>query len=47
MGQQLRSESNYLRVYIAGLRRKLEKDPTKPRYLITASGLGYRFQTKS
>jgi two-component system KDP operon response regulator KdpE len=36
-------QANYLRVYIAALRRKLEPDPRHPRYLITASGLGYRF----
>jgi two-component system KDP operon response regulator KdpE len=37
-------ESNYLRVYIAQLRRKLEPDPSHPRYLITEPGMGYRFQ---
>jgi two-component system KDP operon response regulator KdpE len=37
-------ESNYLRVYIAQLRRKLEPDPSHPRYLITESGMGYRFE---
>jgi two-component system KDP operon response regulator KdpE len=37
------TESNYLRVYVAQLRRKLEPDPTEPRYLITEPGLGYRF----
>jgi two-component system KDP operon response regulator KdpE len=36
-------QANYLRVYIAALRRKLEPDPRNPRYLLTASGLGYRF----
>jgi len=36
-------QANYLRVFIAALRRKLEPDPRNPRYLITASGLGYRF----
>ena len=45
-GSSYTTQSNYLRVYIAALRRKLEKDPSHPRYLITASGLGYRFQTK-
>jgi hypothetical protein len=34
------------RVYTATLRRKLEKDPSHPRYLLTASGSGYRFQAK-
>jgi two-component system KDP operon response regulator KdpE len=36
--------TNYLRVYVAGLRRKLEADPAHPRHLITEPGLGYRFQ---
>ncbi|CAL9356413.1 Potassium-transporting ATPase ATP-binding subunit [Streptomyces sp. enrichment culture] len=38
------SKTNYLRVYMAQLRRKLEKDPSHPRYLITEPGLGYRFE---
>jgi two-component system KDP operon response regulator KdpE len=38
------SESNYLRVYVAQLRRKLEPEPSRPRYLLTESGMGYRFQ---
>jgi DNA-binding response OmpR family regulator len=37
------TESNYLRVYMAQLRRKLEPDPATPRHLITEPGLGYRF----
>ena len=36
-------ETQYLRVYIAQLRRKLEADPGRPRHLITEPGLGYRF----
>lgn len=36
-------ETNYLRVYLAQLRRKLEADPAHPRHLITEPGLGYRF----
>ncbi len=39
------SETNYLRVYTAQLRRKLEADPSQPRHLITEPGLGYRFET--
>jgi two-component system KDP operon response regulator KdpE len=35
-------ESNYLRVYANQLRRKLEPDPTRPRYLLTDPGQGYR-----
>ena len=34
---------HYLRVYLAQLRRKLEPEPSRPRYLITHAGLGYRF----
>ena len=37
-------ETNYLRVYVAQLRRKLEPDPSRPRYLITEPGMGYRFE---
>jgi two-component system, OmpR family, KDP operon response regulator KdpE len=42
-GPAYETESNYLRVYIAQLRRKLEPDPTRPRYLLTEPGMGYRF----
>jgi two-component system KDP operon response regulator KdpE len=35
---------NYLRVYLAGLRRKLERDPARPRHLITEPGIGYRYE---
>jgi two-component system KDP operon response regulator KdpE len=38
------SKSNYLRVYMAQMRRKLEADPSHPRYLITEPGMGYRFE---
>jgi len=38
-------ESNYLRVYMAQLRHKLEPVPSRPRYLVTEPGLGYRFET--
>jgi two-component system KDP operon response regulator KdpE len=37
-------KSNYLRVYMAQLRRKLETDPAHPRHLITEPGMGYRFE---
>ncbi|MEU6039072.1 response regulator [Actinomadura sp. NPDC047616] len=36
-------ETHYLRVYMATLRRKLERDPSRPRHLITEPGMGYRF----
>jgi two-component system KDP operon response regulator KdpE len=35
-------EVHYLRVYMAHLRRKIEADPTNPRYLLTEPGVGYR-----
>jgi two-component system KDP operon response regulator KdpE len=35
-------ESNYLHVYVSQLRRKLERDPSQPRYLLTEPGAGYR-----
>jgi len=38
------AETNYLRVYMAQLRRKLESEPSQPRHLITEPGLGYRFE---
>jgi two-component system KDP operon response regulator KdpE len=36
-------KSHYLHVYIGHLRRKIEPDPAHPRFLITISGVGYRF----
>jgi len=38
------TETNYLRVHLANLRRKLEPEPSRPRHLITEPGMGYRFQ---
>ncbi|NUK72045.1 response regulator transcription factor [Streptomyces lunaelactis] len=43
-GPTYSTQANYLRVYMAQLRRKLEADPSHPRYLITAPGMGYRFE---
>jgi two-component system KDP operon response regulator KdpE len=37
-------QTQYLRVFVAQLRKKIEDDPAKPRLLITESGIGYRFQ---
>jgi len=42
-GPAYERETNYLRVYLAQLRRKLEPDPATPRYLHTEPGMGYRF----
>jgi len=41
-GPQHTEQSQYLRVYVAQLRRKLEQDPARPRYLQTEPGVGYR-----
>ncbi|MFF2197976.1 response regulator [Streptomyces sp. NPDC058157] len=43
-GPTYSEHTNYLRVYMAQLRRKLEADPSHPRYLITEPGMGYRFE---
>lgn len=36
--------AHYVRIYMGQLRRKLEADPTHPRYLLTEAGIGYRFK---
>lgn len=43
-GPSYDTETNYLRVYTAQLRRKLEEDPGHPRHLLTHPGAGYRFE---
>ena len=43
-GPQYGEETNYLRVFIAQVRRKLEPAPGSPRYFITEPGMGYRFE---
>jgi two-component system KDP operon response regulator KdpE len=43
-GPAYQRETNYLRVYFAQLRRKLEPDPSRPRHLVTEPGMGYRFE---
>ena len=45
-GPKYQEETNYLRLFIAQIRRKLEPDPAHPRYFITEPGMGYRFQPK-
>jgi len=42
-GPGYQNEAHYLRVYMASLRRKLEPDPSAPRFLLTEPGMGYRF----
>ena len=42
-GPQYGNETNYLRVHLANLRRKLEPEPSQPRYFVTEPGMGYRF----
>jgi len=37
-------QEHYVRIYIRRLRQKLERDPTRPRHLLTETGIGYRFQ---
>jgi DNA-binding response OmpR family regulator len=41
-GPAYREESNYLHVYVSQLRRKIEPDPARPRYILTQPGVGYR-----
>jgi two-component system KDP operon response regulator KdpE len=43
-GPAYTDEFNYLRQYLARLRRKLEPDPSRPRFLLTEPGMGYRYQ---
>jgi two-component system, OmpR family, KDP operon response regulator KdpE len=43
-GDPEHTDSSYLRIYLAQLRRKLEPEPSRPRYLLTEPGMGYRFQ---
>jgi two-component system KDP operon response regulator KdpE len=43
-GPTYQAQTQYLRQYMAQLRRKLEEDPTRPRHLLTEPGMGYRYQ---
>jgi two-component system KDP operon response regulator KdpE len=45
-GPEYGLEAHYLHVYVARLRRKIEKDPRRPRYLLTEPGVGYRLVTE-
>jgi two-component system, OmpR family, KDP operon response regulator KdpE len=42
-GPQYTTDTGYLRLYMAQLRKKLEKQPSRPQYLLTEPGMGYRF----
>jgi DNA-binding response OmpR family regulator len=42
-GYEYRDEPHYVRLYINYLRKKIEKDPSKPKYILTERGIGYRF----
>ncbi len=46
-GPEYGEETEYLRVYMGHLRQKIEKEPTKPEYLLTERGIGYRFEPPS
>jgi len=43
-GPEYGGETHYLRVHVAHIRAKLEEDPSRPRYLITEPGVGYRLR---
>jgi len=42
-GPQYTTDTGYLRLYLSQLRKKLEPEPSRPRYLLTEPGMGYRF----
>jgi two-component system KDP operon response regulator KdpE len=42
-GYEYRDETHYLRLYVNYLRKKIEKDPANPEYILTERGVGYRF----
>jgi two-component system, OmpR family, KDP operon response regulator KdpE len=42
-GQHYHEQSQYLRVFVGQLRKKIEDDPNRPKYIVTESGVGYRF----
>ena len=44
-GPDYHDETNYLRVFLAQVRRKLEPEPARPRYFLTEPGMGYRFES--
>jgi len=44
-GNSYSEQTQYLRVFVAQLRKKLEEDPNRPKYILTESGVGYRFNS--
>jgi two-component system KDP operon response regulator KdpE len=44
-GNTYSDQTQYLRVFVAQLRKKIEEDPNRPKFIITESGVGYRFNT--
>lgn len=44
-GNSYSDQTQYLRVFVAQLRKKIEEDPNRPKFIITESGVGYRFNT--
>ncbi|WP_022885874.1 response regulator [Glaciibacter superstes] len=46
-GSEHVTDTGYLRLYIAQLRKKIEPDPNRPRYLLTEAGMGYRFRPEA
>jgi len=44
-GQSYSEQTQYLRVFVAQLRKKIEEDPNRPKFILTESGVGYRFNT--
>jgi two-component system KDP operon response regulator KdpE len=45
-GPTCAEQTQYLRVYMAQIRHKLEQDPTRPRYIVTEPGVGYRMRAE-
>jgi len=43
-GYSYQTETQYLRVFVGNLRKKLEENPNNPQHIITESGVGYRFE---
>ena len=44
-GNAYAEQTQYLRVFVAQLRKKIEEDPNRPKYILTESGVGYRFNS--